>query len=124
VRAHNPAFAEEYFSGAYPELIPLIRMTAQEYKETVKDSAIGWIRRTRIRRNAAIAAGNLRSEEAVEALAEMLRDENPMLRATAAWALGEIGSPESLRVLQIALQSEQDETAAEEIREALDQPCN
>lgn len=76
--------------GAYPDLIPLIAMTPAEFRRDVKDTSIGWIRRTRIRRNAAIAAGNLRCEGAVSALKEMLRDENPVLRETAEWALEKI----------------------------------
>jgi epoxyqueuosine reductase len=65
-------------------------MSAGDFRERVMNSSIGWIRRTRIRRNAAIAAGNMRCEQAVAALTEMLNDENPILREHAAWALHEI----------------------------------
>ncbi|MHB9035570.1 MAG: tRNA epoxyqueuosine(34) reductase QueG [Armatimonadota bacterium] len=85
-----PEFAENIFPGACPELIPLIELSAEGFREMVKESSIGWIRRARIRRNAAIAAGNLRTEQAVPALTRMLEDENPILREHAAWALGQI----------------------------------
>ncbi len=85
-----PEFAEDTFPGAHPDLIPLITLTAQRFREGIKDSSIGWIRRTRIRRNAAVAAGNLRCESALPALKDMLRDENPVLRETAEWAIKEI----------------------------------
>lgn len=90
-------FANEQFPGAHPEILPLISLTPPEFNAAVKNSSIGWIRRTRIRRNAAIAAGNLGCEEAIPALTEMLSDENPMLRETAEWALamicGEVQNP-------------------------------
>lgn len=80
------------YPGAYPEIIPLIKLTAHDYKTKLKSTSIGWIRRTRIRRNAAIAAGNLRCEEALPALAEMLEDENPVLRNHALEAIEKIKS--------------------------------
>jgi len=86
----TPEFAQVVFPGADPELIPLINLTAAEFRTNVAHSSIGWIRRTRIRRNAAIAAGNLGCADAVPALKEMLADENPMLRETAEWAIKEI----------------------------------
>jgi len=90
----TPEFARDIFPGAAPELLPLISLSAKEFKETVAASSIGWIRRTRIRRNTAIAAANLRSEAAMPALLEMLEDENPVLREVAKWAVKEIaGSP-------------------------------
>lgn len=86
----TPEFAQHVFPGAHPELIPLINLSAAEYRDKVAPSSIGWIRRVRIRRNAAIAAGNLAYEDAIPALEEMLRDENPILREAAQWAIKEI----------------------------------
>lgn len=90
VRPVAPEFADERFPGAHPEVVPLIGLAPEEFREYVKNSSIGWIRRTRIRRNAAIAAGNLRSREAVTALRDMLDDPDPVLRECAEWALREI----------------------------------
>jgi len=88
--AFSPEFAVDRFPSAHPEIIPLICLTPQEFRSTVRDSSIGWIRRTRIRRNAAIAAGNLNNEAAIPALTDMLSDENPALREAAQWAIKEI----------------------------------
>ncbi len=85
-----PEFSRDVFPGAYPELVPLINITASEFRDTVAPSSVGWIRRARIRRNAALAAGNLAREEAIPALEEMLSDESPMLREAADWAIKEI----------------------------------
>lgn len=86
----TPEFAGQRFPGAHPEIIRLVSMTSEDYKATVKHSSIGWIRRTRIRRNAAIAAGNLKCEDAIQALTEMLSDSDPVLREAAGWAIKEI----------------------------------
>lgn len=91
IAATATEFATSIFPGAHPELIPLINLTADEFREMIAPSSIGWIRRTRIRRNAAIAAGNLKCTEAIPALTKMLADENPMLRETATWALEQFG---------------------------------
>jgi epoxyqueuosine reductase len=90
VKPAAPEFAEKRFPGAHPELVPLIGLTPEEFRERVKNSSIGWIKRARIRRNAAIVAGNLRSREAIPVLSEMLDDHDPMLRECARWALREI----------------------------------
>ena len=90
----SPEFATEVFPGASPELIPLLLLSPTEFDARVKYSSIGWIRRTRIRRNAAIAAGNLRCREAVAPLIAMLGDADPVLRVHAAWSLEEIGLEE------------------------------
>lgn len=90
----TPEFGHDTFPGAHPELLPLIGLTAQDFRGQVASSSIGWIRRTRIRRNAAIAAGNLKCEDAIPALTDMLADENPVLREAAEWAIKEIsGKP-------------------------------
>lgn len=59
----TPEFAVNVFPGAYPELMPLVDLTAEGFREYVAGSSIGWIRRTRIRRNASIAAENLKRED-------------------------------------------------------------
>jgi epoxyqueuosine reductase len=86
----TPEFSEPRFPGAHPELIPLIELTPAGFAERVRDSSIGWIGRNRIRRNAAVAAGNLRRTEAIPALTEMLADADPVLREHAAWAIDRI----------------------------------
>lgn len=119
IKPITPEFAQSVYPGAYPELIPLINLSSNDFKINIRNTSIGWIRRTRIRRNAAIAAGNLKCKEAVQALNEMLRDENPVLRVHAAWALGEIASDDAICALNQALSNEQDADIIKEIRLAL-----
>lgn len=112
-------FAAEVFPGPHPDLLPLLRLSSPEFAHTVRPSSIGWIRRTRIRRNAAIVAGNLKSVEALPSLIKMLTDENPLLRAHAAWAISRIPSPQTDATLQRALETEQDPSVIKEITDAL-----
>ncbi len=87
----TPEFAQIVFPGKSPALLPLLTLTAAEFKAQVATSSIAWLRRTRIRRNAAIAAGNLRCEATIDSLVEMAVDENLTLREVARWAINKIG---------------------------------
>ena len=90
LKSRTPEFAERLFPGACPELIGLIELSPAGFRERVKGSSVGWIGRSRIRRNAAVAAGNLRCAEAIPALTEMLADADHVLREHAAWAIEQI----------------------------------
>ncbi len=90
VRPSTPEFAKAMFPGAHPELIPLITISPDEFGSTVQPSSIGWIRRRRIRRNAVIAAGNLKCMAAVSLLEKTLQDQDANLSAYARWASREI----------------------------------
>ena len=104
--------------GANPELLPLVNITPEEFEARVKPTTAGWIRRTRFRRNAIIALGNIGDPIAVPALVEALSDPEPVIRGHAAWALGKIG--EARQMLESALALETDPQGAEEIRMALE----
>lgn len=105
--------------GRNPELIPLLNMTSAEFKSRIHPTSAGWIRRTRIRRNAAIVLGNIGDPGAVPALVEALSDPDPIIRAHAAWSLGQIATPDARCALAHALLGETDEMVSAEIRTAL-----
>jgi HEAT repeat protein len=71
------------------------------------------------RQAAAIAAGNVASEDAVDAVAGLLRDEDAEVRYSAVWALGEIGGAEATEILEDLLSETEDADEAETIEEAL-----
>jgi epoxyqueuosine reductase len=81
------------------------------------------VRRTKrrgLRRNVAVALGNLRDPAAVPALLEALTDESDALvRGHAAWALGRIGIPAAREGLRARLDHERDGGVREEIALAL-----
>lgn len=70
-------------------------------------------------RNAAVALGNSGNQEMVPHLAEAMEDPEELVRAHAAWALGQLGGAESRRTLEVSLARESGPQAAAEIRAAL-----
>jgi len=67
----------------------------------------------------AVVLGNLKSTEAVPALIGALSDDESLVRGHAAWALGEIGSPEATAALERSLNIESDCEARDEISAAI-----
>jgi epoxyqueuosine reductase len=102
-----------------PELAPLVRITAQEFKERFKNSAIRRATRDAFVRNVVVALGNSRSSEAISALEGAIQDESTLVRSHAAWALGRIASERARHVLELARTKEADRAVLEEITLAL-----
>jgi len=71
-------------------------------------------------RNAAVALGNSGDRDAVRYLARALEDREELVRAHAAWALGQIGGGEARAALEAALGRESGERARAEIAAALE----
>lgn len=72
-----------------------------------------------LRRNALVALGNAPGPGAAATAAAYLTHESWMLRAHAAWALGEVGGDEAHVYLEAALGGEQDDRVRSEIEAAL-----
>lgn len=108
-----------------PELLPLLRIGAAQFRRLVRRSALRRIHRAQLLRNVAVALGNVGGAEAVGPLAEALSEPAPLVRSHVAWALGQIGrrlpaaAPEARRALQRALAAEVDDEARGEIAAAL-----
>jgi epoxyqueuosine reductase len=64
--------------------------------------AVRRARREGLLRNAAVAPGQLWSEEAAPPLLEALSDSEPLVRWHAAWALGAMPSLHSVQALRVA----------------------
>jgi epoxyqueuosine reductase len=107
--------------AAAPELTELLQLRSGEFKRRYARTAMGWRGAAVLRRNAAIALGNLHDRSTTLALANALRDDpHPMVRGACAWALGRLGSPQAFAVLQERTAIETDPTVREEIAAA----CN
>lgn len=105
---------------AKPLLRPILKMGNREFREKFGSSSAAWRGRKPIQRNALIALGNFRDAESAPDVAAVLRDDpRPELRATAAWALGRIGSEEAVAALRKARDAEEDDVALEAIGRAL-----
>jgi epoxyqueuosine reductase len=103
-----------------PELIPLLSLTEMEFKAKFAGSPILRAKRRGLLRNVCVALGNLKRPEAVPALTKTLeRDPDPLVRAHAAWALGQIGTGEAEATLRDARARETDLTVLEEVQAAI-----
>jgi len=103
-----------------PVLIDLIRMTEGEFKVRFQKSAIRRAKYRGFLRNVAVALGNARDPRAIPALSDaLLRHSEPLVRAHAAWALGEIGGERAERCLSEATQKETNDSVLEDIKAAL-----
>jgi epoxyqueuosine reductase len=104
---------------AAPELIPLLRITDEEFRERFRGSPIKRTKRRGLLRNVAVALGNIGDPAAVPALREALSDPEPLVRGHAAWALGRLGSPEARAALEAAISKETDAYVRSELAAAV-----
>jgi len=102
-----------------PQLIPLLSLSAEEFRQRFRGSPILRAKRRGFLRNVAVALGNIGSVEAVPALIHALDDDEPLVRGHVAWALGQIGSVSALEALQRRLQLETDPAVRAEIDAAI-----
>ena len=73
-----------------------------------------------LKRNACVALGNNGDVAAIKPLSKVLFDSSGVVRGHAAWALGQLGGPESEKYLREALVNEEDADIRCEIQSALD----
>src|SRR5215469_9250349 len=108
--------------GSNPELIPLLSLTEEQFRERFRSSPIRRTKRRGLLRNVCVALGNSGDPLAVPALVNALNDYEPLVRAHAAWALGRIGGDQAIAALKDTLLVESDEEVRKEIRYALQMP--
>jgi epoxyqueuosine reductase len=101
------------------DLIKELGLSQDEFNLRFKGSPVKRTKRRGYLRNIAVALGNLGTEDAVTALTTALKDQDPLIRAHAAWALGEIGGKKVWKLLDKALENEKDSRVNTEIRRAL-----
>lgn len=112
---------------AAPELQPylpdLLILDEEGFRARFRKSAIKRAKRRGLLRNVAVALGNTKNPDAVPVLEHALRNEHePLVRAHAAWALGQIGGAAAMRALRAAGASESDCAVAAEIAAAISEP--
>ncbi len=113
-------FAPRDAVGARPALIPLLNITEEEFQERFRGSPITRTKRRGLRRNVAVALGNMADPASVPALLQALADEtDSLVRGHAAWALGRIATQAAREGLRESLAREHDPNVREEITLAL-----
>ena len=101
---------------ARPELIELLTLDDDGFRERFRQSAVLRAKPEGMRRNVCVALGNIADPDTVAPLTRVLReDASPIVRGHAAWALGRIGTEEAVTALTEALEAETDTSVQEEI---------
>ena len=116
----EPAFRQRHDFAA-PELIPLLDLDDEGFRERFRNSPIKRAKRVGLQRNVCVALGNIGDPSAVPALALSLKGADALVRRHAAWALGRIGGPEAANALESAITVEDDAQVVQEIEMALDE---
>lgn len=105
---------------AKPLLQPILSLSNRQFKEKFGHVSGAWRGKNPIQRNAIMALAHFKEESTLEDLIELLQDDpRPMIRGTAAWAIGKIAGNESIDILQEAYEKEQDEEVKSEIEKVL-----
>ncbi|WP_100330477.1 tRNA epoxyqueuosine(34) reductase QueG [Bacillus xiapuensis] len=104
-----------------PLLEPLLTISNKEFKQRFGEMSGSWRGKKPIQRNAIIALAHFKEASAVPALTQVLNEDvRPVIRGTAAWALGKIGGSSAKAALIRAKEKEKDQEVIREIEAALD----
>lgn len=119
----DPALDPQEGNGPTP-LHAELRISPQEFNRKFKGRALLRARRRGYLRNVAVALGNAQDLAALPDLrACLLHEAEPLVRAHAAWALGQFDNEEARSALTGALEVEHDPGVLAEIRHALHLPA-
>lgn len=106
---------------AKPKLKPMLRISNREFRETFGHLSGSWRGKKPLQRNALLALGHYRDQTAVEEIVAVLNsDPRPVIRGTAAWTLGKIGTEEAFEAIRTAMAKEEDEQVLFEMEKGLD----
>jgi epoxyqueuosine reductase len=105
------------------DLLSLLAMDQERYEQVFAGSPLRRAKLEGLQRNAAVALGNLRRNDATSALASVVVGAQTLVRRHAAWALGQIGGPSARSALSAALRGERDPHVRSEILLALRAPA-
>ncbi len=106
---------------AKPLLLPLLQISNREFKEKYGHISGSWRGKKPIQRNALIALAHFKEERAVDDIIEVMnKDPRPVIRGTAAWALGKIGGQSAKEALENSKIRETDDEVQQEITNAIE----
>jgi epoxyqueuosine reductase len=103
-----------------PKLKPLLQISNREFKETYGPISGSWRGKKPIQRNAILSLAHFKDETAIPDLIQVIKeDPRPVIRGTAAWALGKIGNQDVRGFLEERQMKEKDEQVLDEIEKGL-----
>ncbi|MFG6149637.1 tRNA epoxyqueuosine(34) reductase QueG [Halobacillus sp. B23F22_1] len=103
-----------------PQLIPLLSVSNREFKEKFGSMSGSWRGKKPIQRNAILALGHYREEAAIDELVRLMeKDPRPVIRGTAAYSLGKIGTSVCFQAIEQAIEKEEDEQVLYEMEKGL-----
>ncbi|OZM58029.1 tRNA epoxyqueuosine(34) reductase QueG [Lottiidibacillus patelloidae] len=103
-----------------PKLKPLLTISNRDFKEKFGPISGSWRGKKPIQRNAILALAHFKDKTAVLDLIELVeKDPRPVIRGTAAWAIGKIGTEHAKPFLLQAKEKEKDEEVLKEIDKGL-----
>ncbi|WP_409295010.1 tRNA epoxyqueuosine(34) reductase QueG [Peribacillus sp. SCS-26] len=106
---------------AKPLLTPMLQMSNREFKEKFGRISGSWRGKKPLQRNAIIALAHYKEETAVPELIQVMEnDPRPVIRGTAAWALGKIGGEDSREALERAKRTDNDPEVLAEIDKGME----
>ncbi|MCJ7840461.1 tRNA epoxyqueuosine(34) reductase QueG [Lederbergia sp. NSJ-179] len=104
-----------------PLLDPLLHLSNRQFKEIFGELSGSWRGKKPIQRNAIIALAHFKERDSVGTLVQVMKEDvRPVIRGTAAWALGKIGGEEAKEALIQAKSQEQDQSVLLEINKGLE----
>jgi len=105
-----------------PDLSYLAGLSVEEFRNIFNGSAIKRTKRRGLLRNVMVAMGNSGDENSIPYVKACLQDEEPLVRAHAAWALWKLDGHKSQEILSKHRLNETDEMVNEEIGNILSLP--
>ncbi|MGB1287825.1 MAG: tRNA epoxyqueuosine(34) reductase QueG [Aggregatilineales bacterium] len=117
--AHEQLFNPADIDRAAPRLEDIFRLDDTIFKASYHRSPIYRIKRTRLIRNACVAAGNSNDSRLIPYLIQLLYDEQTLVRGHAAWALWQLMGDAATRLLTDLYDSDEDGTLRNEIKALL-----
>ena len=105
---------------AMPPLKPLLKMSNRTFKEMFGHLSGSWRGKKPIQRNAILALAHFKDETALDDLMDVAKtDPRPVIRGTAAWAIGKIGGDKAIAALKKLEKDENEPEVLQEIKKGL-----
>lgn len=106
---------------AKPKLKPMLKISNRKFREKFGHLSGAWRGKKPLQRNALLALAHYKDQTAVEEIIKVMKeDPRPVIRGTAAWSLGKIGTPEAFEAIREAMKYEEDDQVLYEMEKGLE----